>query len=245
MKAIVLVLRANSLFSIRIPYTWQSALSYPLPPPSSIIGMLANALQRYKNNKHPTEHLKMIEENVKWAGAKLCSPAVIKSYITSAITKWDVKIGSKSTNVLGREYVFVRNIQILTLINDDSFADELIIALKCAPITCGDSESIASIEKFEPLRAVKICKFTKETVIETEYPVRMDFEKLEVLNGTGRLYLMHEKCRKAGEKFPLFYYLLPIQEEKGILLPSKFKIKMKKDLDGFEIEDEGQVITLD
>ena len=50
MKAIVFTLRLNSLYSIRIPFTWQSALTYPLLPPSAIIGLIANALQRYKND---------------------------------------------------------------------------------------------------------------------------------------------------------------------------------------------------
>ncbi|MGQ9510246.1 MAG: CRISPR-associated protein Cas5, partial [Thermodesulfobacteriota bacterium] len=53
MKALVFDIRVNSLYSIRIPFTWQSALTYPVLPPSAVIGMLANALQRYKNDKHP------------------------------------------------------------------------------------------------------------------------------------------------------------------------------------------------
>jgi len=243
MKALVYDLRANSLFSIRIPYTWQSALSYPLPPPSSIIGMLANALQRYKNNKHPMEYLSEVERNIKWAGAKLVSPAVIKSYTTSAITKWEVDRGGKSTNALGREYVFVRNIQIVTVIEDELLAKELVGALKNAPITCGDSESLVSIEEPGVLQNAEHCKFPSDLEIETDYPVPMKLEKLEIFEGTGRLYMMHERCRKIGKKFPLANYLLPIKEEDGVLKPSKFKIKIKKEIAGFEIAGIGKVIS--
>ncbi len=108
MKAIVFSIRLNSLYSIRIPFTWQSALSYPLPPPSSIIGMLANALQRYKNNRHPLEYLTMIEDDLLWAGSRLLSPCVIKSYTTSAIVKWEDKIGGKFTNALGKQFAYSR-----------------------------------------------------------------------------------------------------------------------------------------
>ena len=61
MKAIALTIRLDSLYSIRIPYTWQSALVYPLPPPSAIIGMLANALQRYRNDQSPLYYLDKTE----------------------------------------------------------------------------------------------------------------------------------------------------------------------------------------
>jgi len=59
MKVIICKLRLNSLYSIRVPYTWQSALSYPILPPSAIIGIFANALQRYKNDRFPLEYLKI------------------------------------------------------------------------------------------------------------------------------------------------------------------------------------------
>ena len=90
MKAIALTIRLDSLYSVRIPYTWQSALAYPILPPSAIIGMLANALQRYRNSQSPLYYLDEVEENVIWSGARLLSPAVVKSYTTSVITKWDV-----------------------------------------------------------------------------------------------------------------------------------------------------------
>ena len=84
------------------------------------IGMLANAFQRYENARPPLEYLNEVEENVVWAGARLLekSPAVVKNYTTSAITKWEVELGGKSTNALGRQYVFTKNVEVVAVIDD-------------------------------------------------------------------------------------------------------------------------------
>ncbi|MFN3740593.1 MAG: CRISPR-associated protein Cas5, partial [Thermodesulfovibrionales bacterium] len=108
-------IRVNSLYSIRIPFTWQSALTYPVLPPSAVIGMLANALQRYKNDKHPLEYLDMIENEILWAGSRLFTPCVIKSYTTSAIVKWEDTLGGKFTNAMGRQYAYSKNLQIAAI----------------------------------------------------------------------------------------------------------------------------------
>ena len=110
MKALVFVIRLNSLYSIRVPFTWQSALTYPILPPSSVIGMLANALQRCRNDKHPLEYLDFIENEVLWAGSRLLTPCIIKSYITSAIVKWEDNLGGKFTNALGRQFAYSKKL---------------------------------------------------------------------------------------------------------------------------------------
>jgi len=119
MKALVFDIRVNSLYSIRIPFTWQSALTYPVLPPSAVIGMLANALQRQKNNKHPLEYLDLIENDLLWAGSRLLTPCVIKSYITSAIVKWEDTLGGKFTNALGRQYAYSKKLQIAAIFKNE------------------------------------------------------------------------------------------------------------------------------
>jgi len=240
MKAIALTIRLDSLYSIRIPYTWQSALVYPLPPPSAIIGMLANALQRYKNDNSPLYYLDKVEENVIWAGARLLSPAVVKSYTTSAITNWNVKLGGKSTNALGRQYVFTKNVEVVAVIKKDNFIQELVCALQNAPITCGDSESITTIESIKSFLKTDRVNFKKE--VETQFPIPFDPQKLELIDGFGRLYLVHERCKKKGKEFPLVNYLFPLREEKGILHPTKFILRIKKPVSIVEIESIGMVI---
>lgn len=240
MKAVAFKIRLNSLYSIRIPYTWQSALTYPILPPSAIIGMLANALQRFKNDAPPLDYLKKVEDNVIWAGARLVSPAIVKSYTTSAITKWEVKFGGKSTNALGRQFAFTRNVEVVTVIKNDTSAQELIDALKIVPITCGDSESIATIEKISHILRTEEQEAKEE--LKTKFPIIFDLQKIKVVEGVGRLYLVHERCEKKGEKFPLVNYLFPLKEEDGVLFPTEFTIRGKQPIHILEIEDIGKVV---
>jgi len=72
--------------------------------------MLANALQRNKNNKYPLEYLDLIENDLLWAGSRLLTPCVIKSYTTSAIVKWEDTLGGKFTNALGRQYAYSKKL---------------------------------------------------------------------------------------------------------------------------------------
>lgn len=237
MKSIVFDIRLNSLYSIRIPYTWQSALSYPLPPPSSIIGMLANALQRYKNDKHPIYYLEVIENEVIWANAKLLTPFIVKSYTTSAITKWEISLDGKSTNALQRQFGYSKNLRIVVVLKNENLIEGLKKSLMSTPLTCGDSESLVSIENEVKERDVKE---SKEKIIETEYPIPFN-KDIRIIEGDGQVFLVHEKCKKKDKKLPLFNYLLPIREEKGIFYPSLVKAEI---LNGqvWKIENIGYIV---
>lgn len=237
MKSIVFDIRLNSLYSIRIPYTWQSALSYPLPPPSSIIGMLANALQRYKNDKHPIYYLEVIENEVIWANAKLLTPFIVKSYTTSAITKWEILLDGKSTNALQRQFGYSKNLRIVVVLKNENLIEEVKKSLMLTPLTCGDSESLVSIEDEVKERDVKE---SKEKIIETEYPIPFN-KDIRIIEGDGQVFLVHEKCKKKDKKLPLFNYLLPIREEKGIFYPSLVKAEI---LNGqvWKIENIGYIV---
>jgi CRISPR-associated Cas5-like protein len=226
MKAIVFTLRLNSLYSIRIPFTWQSALTYPVLPPSAVIGLIANALQRYKNDKHPTEYLKKVEENIIWAGSRLLTPCAIKSYTTSAITKWEDTIGGKFTNALGRQFAYSKNLQIVAIFkNIDSMINEITEALKTSPLTCGDSESPSIIESSPEIEEVE--NITSNELVETLFLVPF-VKEIEVIDGNGQIYLMHERCLKKEDKYPLRCYVVPVKEVKGILQPTTLKVKGEK-----------------
>lgn len=221
MKALVFNIRLNSLYSIRIPFTWQSALTYPVLPPSAVIGMLANALQRYKSDKHPLEYLELIEDKTLWAGSRLLTPCVIKSYTTSAIVKWEDTLSGKFTNALGRQFAYSRKLQILAIFKDESLLDDLIRALKRTPLTCGDSESLVTIDNEVFIEDVSP---VEDEVIITEYPFPFN-KDTKVKEGKGRIYLLHERCKKKNTNFPLRAYLVPIEEREGILYPSSLEIE--------------------
>ena len=234
MKAIVFTLRLNSLYSIRIPFTWQSALTYPLLPPSAIIGLIANALQRYKNDKHPIEYLKKVEEEIIWAGSRLLTPCIIKSYTTSAITKWEgMLVGGKFTNALGRQFAYSKNLEIAVICKNNLIIQEIINSLLTSPLTCGDSESLVTLESFPKIREVE--EIISNDIVETLFPVPF-VKEIEIVNGSGQVYLMHEKCLKRDKKYPLRSYIVPIKRIKGILQPATLKIRGKR-LKIYKIKD--------
>lgn len=242
MKAIVFDILLNSLYSIRIPFTWQSSLTYPILPPSAVIGMLANALQRYKNDKHPIEYLDFVEERILWVGSRLLTPCVIKSYITSAITKWAIPIGGKSTNALGRQYAYSKIMQIAVIFNTEDLIHEIIESLKTSPLTCGDSESPVSLASVVMLHNVS--ESDKEAV-QTEYPIPFTKETKIIVNesaeSNGQVYLMHDRCKKVGNNFPLVGYMVPIKEEQKILKPSSLRVEISNERI-LEIEGIGDVL---
>lgn len=224
MNVIVFDIRLNSLYSIRIPFTWQSSLTYPVLPPSAVIGMLANALQRYKNNKHPLKYLELIENDLVWAGSRLLTPCVIKSYTTSAITIFGgKKLGGKFTNALGRQYAYSKKIQISAIFKSDALASDIVKALKTSPLTCGNSESPISLDSEVVIKDV--ADDIKDRVIQTEYPVPFT-KDTRIEDGNGQVYLMHERCRKRSNNFPLVSYMVPIREEQKILHPSFLKVRI-------------------
>ncbi len=235
MKALTFKLRLNSLYSIRIPFTWQSALAYPVPPPSAVIGLCANALQRMENENYPTYYLKKLENQILWAGSRLLSPCIMKSYLSSFITKFEAEIGGKSTNALSRQFAFSKNLECLVVFKescDDAFLNTLKIALKSTPLTCGDSESPASLEN-EPILIDAYEVFDEE--VTTSFPVPFvsprnneTFQSdYEIVEGKGMLFLMHERCMKRDDNFPLRTFIVPIYEEKKILYPGKLTLKVK------------------
>lgn len=239
MKALVFNIRVNSLYSIRIPFTWQSALTYPVLPTSAVIGMLANALQRHKNNKRPLEYLDLIENGLQWAGSKLLTPCVIKSYTTSAIVKWEYILGGKFTNALGRQFAYSKKLQVAAIFKTDMLINDISEAVKTTPLTCGDSESLISLDSEVMIKDVS--DDIRNEIIQTEYPVPFT-KDTKIEDGNGQVYLMHERCKKSGNNFPLVSYMVPVREEQKILTPSSLTIKVSNEK-VLEINDIGYVVA--
>lgn len=242
MKALVFDIRINSLYSIRIPFTWQSALTYPVLPPSAVIGLLANALQRHKNNKHPLEYLNLIENDLLWAGSRLITPCVIKTYTTSAIVKWEDTLGGKFTNALGRQFAYSKKMQVGAIFKDGVLINDLAEAIKSVPLTCGDSESPISLDGEVMIKNVEdVTENIKDKAIQTEYPVPFT-KDTRIEDGNGQVYLIHERCKKSGDNFPLVSYMVPVREDKKILNPSYLKVRVFNEK-VFAIQDIGYVLA--
>ncbi|MCX7706267.1 MAG: type I-A CRISPR-associated protein Cas5a [bacterium] len=241
MKALSFELVLNSLYSIRIPFTWQSALTYPILPPSAVIGMIANAMQRYENKKHPEEYLTLLEKEILWAGSRLLTPCVVKSYITSAIVKWADTIGSrKFTNALTRQFAFATNIEVVVIFKSSSPTEEIYQAIKTVPLTCGDSESCVSVERNLTILEATEKKVAPGDEIETYFPVPLDTNLYE-FQGSGKIFLVHERCKKTEKNFPLEMYIFPLLEKQGLMFPEKVVLKVKKDIKVYSIN---QVIVV-
>lgn len=238
MKALVFDIRVNSLYSIRIPFTWQSALTYPILPPSAVIGLLANALQRYKNDSHPLEYLRRVESALEWAGSRLLAPCVVKSYTTSAIVKWEDAIGGKFTNALGRQFAYAKLLQVSAIFKNSTLLGDIAEAVKTTPLTCGDSESPISLESTPIIKDVT--ESDTDGSFLTYYPI--PYTKGTIIEkGNGQVYLMHERCLKTGKNFPLVSYMVPIKEVNGIIKPSSLTVQISTEK-VLEIADIGVVI---
>jgi CRISPR-associated Cas5-like protein len=240
MKALVFDIRVNSLYSIRMPFTWQSALTYPVLPPSAVIGMIANALQRHKNNKYPLEYLDLVEYDLLWAGSRLLTPCIIKSYITSAIVKWEDNLGGKFTNALGRQYAFSKKLQVAAIFKSDMFVIDIMEAISTSPLTCGDSESPISLD--DEVMIKDVAEDIKNETIHTKYPIPFT-KDTKIEGGDGQVYLMHERCKKSDNNFPLLSYMVPIREEQKIIKPSALTIRVFNEKI-FEIKGIGKVLSI-
>lgn len=244
MKALVFEILQNSLYSIRIPYTWQSQLTYPILPPSSIIGMVANALQRYKNDLFPVSYLEIIQENTFCAMSRLIGPCIIKSYTTSNVVKWEDSIGGKFTNALGRQFAYTKSMQVAIIFKNYPLSggltlDLLIQALKSTPLTCGDSESPITVYGETLIKDVK--EVLDKKIVSTEFPV--PFSKgTKILDGNGQVFLMHERCKANDNNLPLVSYLVPVRNDKGFYYNSFLKIEINFEK-VYEIDGIGFIIV--
>ncbi|MEO0022318.1 MAG: CRISPR-associated protein Cas5 [candidate division WOR-3 bacterium] len=240
MRALIASLRLNSLYSITMPFTWQSALTYPILPPSAVIGLLANALQRYRDDNHPLEYLDRLESDIIWAGSRLLSPCVIRSYTMSAITKWQDLIGGKFTNALGRQFAFTRRLQIAAVFQEGRYLEDLVRALQTTPLTCGDSESPATVEAAP--RIADVTEFSAQLVTTRFAAPYSSQTRIEA--GNGEVLLMHPRCKKTGRDFNLVSFIVPLRQERQIIYPDELTIRLTSEKAlMIEAEDTGAVIT--
>jgi len=196
-----------SLYSMRLPYTHQSALTYPLPPPSTILGMLAAALQRAED-RPPLECLEEIE-----AGIETCAslvddkaPITARSCVVSLITKIKSAGSGKVTDALPRQFAHAHQVTIVAFSPDRELLERASHALQQAPITLGGSESLAAIKDTEIGQATVEQMEAGERITSRAYVPR-DLLDPDSLQEHHSLFWVHEQCLDAEE---LAAYLFPV-----------------------------------
>ncbi len=212
MVALRVSLLPCALYSMRMPFTFQSALTYPLPPPSTIKGMFANALFLAERGS-PLDHLDCIEQALVFASAFASAPIAVKSHIVRL-----VRLDKKGqTDALPRE--FAQTPQPITAVaatEDRDLAQRLVNALRRAPISLGDSESLCSVVHAE---LCDVQDVTEAAPVDVAGYFPEDAAAKQLSQGT--LYWVHEVCHKASELVP---YVFPLLQQKQVLQPTAVRV---------------------
>lgn len=198
----------SSLYSLRLPYTYQSALTYPVLSPSAIQGLAANALQRVEGTS-PSEAAKEVEGSVTAVHATLTGPAVWGTYLVRGL-----KVeGSKDIGLdaLPRSYAHTAAMDLWyfgqTAESGDLFR-RMAAALTKVPLTLGDSESVAAPAEVET-GAAEIASFEQSEVVELS-----GFVPARVLRVTEPGVLLYWMAPTLGAADRLVPYYVSIREER-------------------------------
>jgi CRISPR-associated Cas5-like protein len=217
----------SSFFSIRQPHSFQSAIAYPLPPPSTLKGLMANAmLQNSKTT--PLKALEEIESKIFLCTALSRHPLSLSS-ATIRLRVFDK--GKWSKDALPRQFAFTHRISCAALSNDGDYINRLSGALKSSILYLGDSESLLTMleSKAVPVEAEKL-KQGSEIEINSYAPA----ELFEEIYGEATLYWVFEN---ASEHKTQRRYVFPLKNRGNILYPLTLRGKLKKDAILFKVAD--------
>ncbi|MGC9320083.1 MAG: CRISPR-associated protein Cas5 [Armatimonadota bacterium] len=211
------VLQPASLFSMRLPYTHQSALTYPLPPPSTILGMLAAALQRAED-RPPLECLEEIEAGIDTCAALVDEdmPVAARSCVVSLITKIQAAGEGKVTDALPRQFAHTHRVALLAFSEDAPLLDRLAQVLTRSPVTLGGSESLAAPQELTVAEAA-VEEVAAGELISTRGYVPRDLLDTDSLGERHSLFWVHERCLGADE---LVAYLYPVMLDGYVYRPA-------------------------
>lgn len=211
MIAIEFRLKISSMYSIRVPYSYQCARTYPLPAPSTIKGLCANALWRKENKESPVTILETIHQNSLGATSRSEQNIAVSS-CTVSIVDLSKKDGKK-TNALLRQFAFTPYIDCMIAFKDGSeaLAEGIKEALKSAPVYLGDSESLVSVLPESINTDVHIRPIKQDESIEINSVVRFDFVKNNSINEKGViLYMQDDPC---SPEAVLERYIAPLKQQ--------------------------------
>ncbi len=200
MIAVEFRLKISSAYSIRVPYSYQCARTYPLPAPSTIKGLCANALWRTEGG-NPKEIL----ENVN----KGSFGAASRSEYSIAISSCTVRV--IPMNALMRQFAFTPHIDCMIVFKDESLANRIKEALKIAPIYLGDSESLVCAETGSVHSEIPTRQINEGEEVKINSLVKFEFIKGNTISEKGViLYMQDDSC---SQDAVLNRYIAPLKQQ--------------------------------
>jgi CRISPR-associated Cas5-like protein len=234
MQALSVELRPGSLYSMKVPFTYQSGLAYPLPPPSTLQGLLANALQRWEGIG-PLEALDAVEGQVHALAAWALGPIVVGAYIVSAVTAFEGGPGRKPTDALARQFAFTAGLGV-AVVGDEAFLARLAPALRRTALYLGDSESLVTCD------ALHLADVGVRTAVAGEAVRLRGYAPASLLEGYGPeldIYWVQTACRRPQALHP---YLFPLRRAGDRLLPATIAARLTAGVQVVEGEPFGALL---
>jgi len=226
MVAVEFRLKLSSAYSIRVPYSYQCARTYPLPAPSTIKGLCANALWRVDGG-NPVDIIKRIHDT--------SLGATSRSEYAIAVSPCTVRV--IPMNALLRQFAFTPYIDCMIVLKNgaENLGKKIAEALKASPVYLGDSESLVSILP----NSVEVIKnyedFKEGDMITGNSVVKFDFIKEKSINEKGVvLYMQDNPCnidavleryiaplKQNGDSYEPLNSLSFIAAKKGLIVKGK------------------------
>ncbi|MEO0211842.1 MAG: type I-A CRISPR-associated protein Cas5a [candidate division WOR-3 bacterium] len=215
----------SSLYSMRVPFTWQAAMSYPMPPPSVISGMLANVLWEAGKCAKPLEALGEVRKSVRgtWCGLVFREhkkPAISAFFGTVKTFFFDQTL---TGNILPRQFLFAPDgFRVFVASEDGEFLEKVKYALQHAPVYLGDSEGLANVMNVEVVDATEE---KPNGMCDVSVYFRDDLAS-GIDGDGGTLYWVNERAILPGEKKePMVSYLFPVIQRGKTFRPSKLLVR--------------------
>lgn len=219
MYAVLFNLTPSAFFSIRQPHSFQSAISYPLPPPSTLKGLLANAMQQY-TKINPIKALTEVESKILTCSARTDKPITL-SLCTVRLRVFDK--GEWKRDALPRQFAFGFKVTCAAVSSDKNYLEVLSEALNNSVLYLGDSESLVSVSGVEIVHTEKIRAKKGEIVeINTYTP----FDLFKRINGEAIIYWVFEETRAQKTQRQ---YIFPLKMSGKILYPTPIKGELKEE----------------
>lgn len=186
MIAVEFRLKLSSAYSIRVPYSYQCARTYPLPAPSTIKGLCANALWR-KDGGNPVELMKNIHDASLGATARAKHPIAVSACTVRVVPQ----------NALLRQFAFTPYVDCMIIFKDghEVMAHGIKESLKVSPVYLGDSESLVCIIPETVNTVTDIAEVSEDASVTVNSLFRFDFIKEKEIDNRGVvLYMQDDPC---------------------------------------------------